>query len=256
MASKNRFDINGEDVTIYIKKNNETILGFTTYREDYIEELSSATWSINNGYIYNKNLGYLHRYIMKQWYGEQVLKDMKDNDYIVDHLSDEGVDCRVSNLAFLPSDENKAKGFTVDKQRKVLCSKMALNIFKDFTTQFFQITIFFNDPMYYVNEAQQQCYEVSKVKLLYDCDYRIVINDAREILLEYNVNKKIEPAKLHYVDIKIEKAIKVKLSEEEKGAVMIERDGKTYLVLSENTKVLRSNYNQGWLPKERRDFHS
>ncbi len=142
MASKNRFDINGEDVTIYIKKNNEMILGFTTYREDYIEELSSATWSINNGYIYNKNLGYLHRYIMKQWYGEQVLKDMKDNDYIVDHLSDEGVDCRVSNLAFLPSDENKAKGFTVDKQRKQLCSKMALNILKILLCNYF-ILLFF-----------------------------------------------------------------------------------------------------------------
>ena len=67
MASKNRFEINGD--TVHIFRDGWEHLASTSYRDDYIDELQSVTWGITNGYLRSNKLGYLHRYVVGKWYG-------------------------------------------------------------------------------------------------------------------------------------------------------------------------------------------
>ena len=74
-TSKNKFEIINDE--IYISKEGWPLIGLTTYREDYYEELTSKTWTLtkansetdDKGYLSNKTLGLLHRYIVAKWYG-------------------------------------------------------------------------------------------------------------------------------------------------------------------------------------------
>ena len=108
-SSKNTFSVNGDTVSIMREDWNE--IAFATYREDYYEELSRHTWSIQNGYPTNQTLGGgLHRYMMSKWYGEAVLSDMTARGFVVDHMNNNHMDCRISNLEFLKHNRNVAKG--------------------------------------------------------------------------------------------------------------------------------------------------
>ena len=62
--TKNTFDISEDIVNIHRQEWEH--IASASIREDYKEELCSVTWSINNGYLYNKKLGYLHIYIVKK----------------------------------------------------------------------------------------------------------------------------------------------------------------------------------------------
>jgi len=55
---------------------------------------------------------YIH---CEKWYEEEFYEAMKANDYVVDHMDNNGYNCCIENLCFLTSDENKAKGMAVDK---------------------------------------------------------------------------------------------------------------------------------------------
>lgn len=244
MPSKNKFEINGE--IVFITSEGWDKLAHTTYREDYYPELSSVTWSQNGAYLRNSKLGYLHRYIAAKWYGVDMLKEMDEAGWIVDHMNNDGFDCQIENLSFLSSDENKAKGFTVDKQSEEMKYHIALNLFRDFSTGCFQITMFFNDEVALCEGGEMFC--VSSLRLLYDTDYRIVINDTRDVLLSYTLSKKFDLSKLHHKEYKYEKAFYTTLKPEEKGAAVVERDGKMMLLINEHTKMLKVNYDKGWLP--------
>lgn len=116
-TSKNTFSLNGD--VISISHPDWDFIAHATIRDDYLEEIQSVTWSKNGNYLYNQKLGgYLHIYIMRKWYGDEVCKQMKADDYVVDHMDNNGYNCCIDNLYFLISDENKAKGMTVDKLSK------------------------------------------------------------------------------------------------------------------------------------------
>lgn len=247
MSSKNTFMQNGDILTI--SREGWDIRPVATFREDYIDEMKSVTWGVNNGYLYNRKLGYLHRYIVQKWYGQEVLDAFTKADCVVDHMDGNKYNCQISNLAFLSSDENKAKGFTVDKQRHEMQWNLALNMFRDFDTGYYQITIFFNKMMYLVNSASGEYYPVSALKLLYTTGYEIVINDARSILLSYRENGKFGLGKLSYAEYRIEKARLFRLEEKDKNRAVIEIDGEEYLIINEHTRMLKINYEKGWVPQ-------
>ena len=72
MSNPCRFERDGDSITIFRSDRNEIM--FTTYREDYWEDLISQTWRLNaQGYPTCSRLGDLHRYIMGKWYGEKVM---------------------------------------------------------------------------------------------------------------------------------------------------------------------------------------
>jgi hypothetical protein len=88
MASKNTFLIIGDEITI--NNQNWDKPSIATIRDDYIDEIQSVTWPKNGDYLYNKAYGYLHIYIMKKWYGEEQYSAMKESDYVVDHMDNDG----------------------------------------------------------------------------------------------------------------------------------------------------------------------
>ena len=249
MASLNTFCRRGDEIEIY--RDGWDSIAFTTYREDYFEELTSATWTESKGYLVNPKLGALHRYIMSKWYGEDLLSEMTRQGWVVDHMNNEGFDCRISNLEFLSTRHNVAKGQTVDVDAENLRYHIALSMFKDFSTGLYQIHVCCNDAISLWNTATGEARPLARIMFLYDCDYRLVINDARDILLNYDLYKKIPLEKLHYVDFKPEFCEWVVPREDEKGRPFIERDGTLYACIGNNIWYHSSAIEKGWTPPEK-----
>lgn len=246
MPSKNKFKRNGND--IHILRKDWPKIAMTTYREDYYEELTSVTWTATKDYLINGRLGSLHRYIMGKWYGEEMLKTMTQQGWVVDHMNNDGFDCRISNLEFLPSKHNVAKGQTVDVETKELRHHIALTLCKDFSTGYYQIHIGCNDPISLCNEATGEVKSLAKLKLLYDCDYRIVITDAEKILLNYGLEGKFQISSLQCIDWKPEFFEMIRVSDEEKERPFIERDGVIYANIGNHIWFHSSAAEEGWTP--------
>ena len=201
-TSKNTFEINDDIITISHPDWN--CLATATIRSDYEEELKSVTWSKNGNDLYSHRLGvYLHIYIMKKWYGEEVFEEMKADGYVVDHMDNNGFNCCLDNLSFLMNDENKAKGLTFDKYSKDK-THIAITLCRDFNTKNFQITIVFNYPAIAKISSIESPAVIDLAYLLYDRNYPEVINDARTILYDYKRDLSFEPEKLHFADYHIE----------------------------------------------------
>ncbi len=216
--SKNVFRISNNKIYIGHPEWNDTAT--VSVLNEYMDELMSVTWSAKGNYIYSNKLEmYLHVYVMRYWYGNECYEKMRSAGCVVDHMDNNGHNCCIDNLAFLPSDENKAKGFTVDKMSAPK-EYIALSMYKDFSTQLFQITVFFNYPAKAVlrNFSEPACVEL--VMLLYDCDYEMVINDARAILYQYYKDYSFEPEKLHYIDYHIEGRLGEQISYEQYDAML------------------------------------
>lgn len=247
MVSKNKFEVVNNE--IHITRDDWSFVGMTTYREDYYDELSSKTWGLTDkGYITNRAFGMLHRYIMGKWYGESVLKDMTQRGYVVDHMNNIHHDCRISNLEFLKKAYNTAKGQAFDVDSKRMNHQIALNIFKDFTTGFYQITIGCNDSVVGI-DSDGRFQQIGTLKFLFNCDYSIVINDAESILRQYETERIIDITKVHCCDLRIKAIEKLIVSEEEKQQSIIVRDGKAYLNLSSGKAWLNSvHFDEGWKP--------
>ena len=179
-------------------------MGFTTIREDYFEEITSAKWWKSGEYLHDSQKGYLHCYIMKKWYGIDKYEIMSNNGFVVDHMNGNGFDCTIENLSFLAHSENIAKGHTLDKYARDK-RYIALNMFKDFSTDLFQISVVFNYPARLIWDNPNEV-KIYLVHLLYDknTSYEMVINDARHIFIEYNDYKTFNPNRLNFVDFIIE----------------------------------------------------
>lgn len=248
--AKNTFDINGDTITIMRDDWERSALA--TYREDYYQELSSHTWGLKNGYPSNSTLGGgLHRYMMAKWYGEDVLAQFTEMGYVVDHMNDDHMDCRITNLEFLKKAYNTAKGQSFDVDSREMRFRIAINIFKDFTTGCYQITIGCNDPI--VNKMPDGTTRwVNEIKFLYNCDYSIVINDAENILLIYETEGRIEISRNNACDVRICYAPDIQMTEEEKNQALVMRDGQWYLVIGNGkTYIDTVNFDEGWMPPQK-----
>lgn len=200
--SKNEFEIHGDRISI--SHPDWDFIASASIRDDYAEELQSVTWSKKGEYLYSNKLEmYLHIYIMRKWYGDDTYETMKDEGYVVDHMDNDGYNCCIDNLCFLIADENKAKGMTLDKMSADK-SHIALSMFKDFETQLFQITIVFNYPAKLILSNLEKSAVIEMAFFLYDCEYEIVINDARAIMYDYRRDYTFDPEALHAIDYHIE----------------------------------------------------
>ncbi len=245
----NKFTIINND--IHISRQDWDRIALTTYREDYFDELSSHSWSLKNGYPYSQALGgYLHRYIMQKWYGNEAVDEFTKKGYIVDHLNNNHMDSRISNLEFLKKCYNTAKGQSLDSDSERLSHRIALNIFKDFSTGYYQITIGCNDAIVGKYSNGDEFY-VNDFKLLYTCDYPIVINDAENILLLYESEGRISLNSTHASEYKVMPAPNFELTEEEKNSSIITRNGQHYLVIGNGHTFINSvHFDEGWKPSK------
>lgn len=243
---KNQFQIVNDE--IHITREGWERMAFTSFRDDYYNQLISYTWTLDGEYLRNKKLGYLHRYIMEKWYGKEMLDELTTKGYVVDHMNNEGTDCRISNLEFLKKSYNTAKGQAFDVDAKELQWRIAVSIFKDFSTGYFQITIACNDAIVGTDETGQEYY-VYAIMLLYDCDYSIVINDAENILRVFETEGKILVSQTHSCDTKVRKAIDIQLTNDEKDGAIVMRDGIPYLLIGNGHTFVNSiHYEKGWIP--------
>lgn len=250
MPSKNKFEVNGDTITIL--REGWPSLALATYRDDYYSELTRYTWTLNNGYPYNATLGGgLHRYMMSKWYGEDVLKSFTEKGYVVDHMNNNHMDCRVTNLEFLKKAYNTAKGQAFDVDAREMQYRIAVNIFKDFSTGCYQITIGCNDSIGCKNAAGEIKW-INDIKLLYNCDYSIVINDAENILRIYDTEGRIPISTLNACDARVNFAPDIVITEEEKDRAFVERDGQYYLVIGNGHTYLNAvHFDEGWKPPQR-----
>lgn len=214
--SKNTFNIIGDKISI--TRPEWDFVAYATVRDDYIEEIQEVTWGLNNGrYPYNKKLGSLHSYIMKKWYGEELCQEMKDKGYVIDHMDNVSSNCCIDNLSFLQNAYNKAKGHTFDQENKDK-EFIALTMLKDFDTGLYQITVMFNYPATLQIEGFEIPSVVELAYFLYEGDYRMVIADAQDILLEYKEKYIFRPEKLRCIDYHIEgcvgKAVPIEIYKE------------------------------------------
>lgn len=210
--SKNTFEIDGD--TISITRQEWGFKAYATIREDYLDEIQSVTWGLSNDrYPYNSKLGTLHSYIMKKWYGEEFCQEMKEKDYVIDHMDNDSHNCCISNLSFLSNAYNKAKGLTFDQENKAK-EFIALTMFKDFITGLYQITIMFNYPATLVVDGFDIPSVIELAYLLYEGDYRKVIADAEDILRDYKEDYTFNPEKTRAIDYHIEGCVGKTLSPE------------------------------------------
>ena len=228
MTQKNSFSVSGD--VIYISRNSWNKVAFATIRDDYIGEIQSATWYLKNKrYPYSSQLGYLHHYIMKKWYGDEICQEMKCKGFVIDHMDNNSMNSAISNLCFLSKFENTAKGQTFDR-RSAIEERIALSMTKDFVTGLFQISICFNHPPKLDLPDLDRSAIVEIAHLLYDCDYPSVINDADAILLDYENRKAFSPCLLRFVDYHIEGAYGVPITTEEYYRRAFPKEGPIFFI--------------------------
>lgn len=194
--SKNKFSV--KEDTVFITRDEWTVAALATYRDDYYKELTSYTWTLKNGYPSNETLGGLHLYMMRKWYGDDMVKDMAQRGYVVDHMNNEHMDCRISNLAFYLKDWNTAKGQYFDKYSRNIEKDLAITIAKDFSTDYYQLSIACNIPMIYIDDIGNR-HLIDAIRILYDKDtYSDVVLDAERIVTNYIERKEFTIPKSSY----------------------------------------------------------
>ena len=211
------FERNNGDIVIRRPDRKEIM--FTTFREDYWDELTSQTWRLEKGYPTCSKLGLLHRYIMSKWYGREILEDLT------------------------------AKGQWLDKQVEEQQFHFALSIFKDFSTGCYQITIGMNDPVCcFLDDGTEQL--ISSVKFLYQEDYPVVILDA-EMMLQNLEKNTFNPRKYHACAIRVYDCPRFELTDEERTGSIVIRGGQPFIILGNGHNwITRVAPDKNWIPPE------
>ena len=205
--------------------------------------MQSVTWTFGR-YVENGKLGLLHHYIIKKWYGEDVLKDLIAKGYVVDHLDNDGYNCRISNLEFLLKSHNTAKGQSFDIDAKNIRERIAVTLYKDFTTDYYQITIGCNDPIC-IRCADGKVKPIAVIRLLYSGDYFTVVNKAENIIRIYDTENEIEIDRNKLINCEMKEAVPI--SKEYKDAVAFISDGKLYVNIDNEKVSIRSiSMKKGW----------
>ena len=109
----------------------------------------------------------------------------------------------------------------------------------------------FNESVSLYNVASgkfvtDELHRLAKLKFLYNCDYRTVVNDATSILSDYELYGQVNLMGLHCIDKKIEYLDNITLTEEEKNMPIIERDGQFYAVIGEHMLFYSGVLEKGW----------
>lgn len=250
MSSKNKFDILNEGL-VSISREGWDKVGLATYREDYLDELSSLTWSRKGNYLKNSKLEIsLHKYIMMKWYGEDEVKEMLDKGWVIDHMDNNGYNCTIENLEFLSRHINTSKGNWLDIEKEDARQHIALGLFKDFSTGNYQITIGFNDDVG-LNKDDGKLLLLDNIKLLYNSSYKTVILEAERILNDYRENNEINLDKLSFKDIKIQPAIFINRPIDDKEEAFIKPYEGRYLLSGKGIYIHTIGYEKGWSLNEK-----
>lgn len=233
-----------DKISINIKGTSK--LAFVNYTNELLEIIKNARFRVPKTekaikeykYLYsNEYKKTLHQIVIDYYFGEDFRKKLYELDYIIEHLDNDGFNCEISNLYFLKKIKNTYKGWYFDKEIVKAIPIMGLKIYHLIENKTFQITIAFNQS--FVNKTSGKILDT--IRLLYEYNYEIVLQDAEQIL-EAVVNSNYinfkEWKKLYrYNDIEINYAPEIQLTEEEKQqgyGTIIYREGRAHILLGQD----------------------
>jgi hypothetical protein len=234
--------------TITINRPTFKCLASVTYTEDLYNMVVSTTWTrvtseTGKDYLKSTKYGLLHQLVIRYFYGEDVLNEAYKNNYVIDHLDNNGYECTYENLTLIPKKENSAKGLTYDIERAESIRKFAINITKDFDTGEFQISIAFNQ-LANIRIGDEEIPLVT-LYLRYGTEYKTAFIDARSVLNDLNEKGSLNFSNLRHKGFDYRKAEVMFATHEEIASGFVIRDGQIYgLQGSQHTFMIKPNHSK------------
>ena len=201
-----------------------------------LDEVMKYTWTYQEGthpYLQCSKLGiYLHKFVLSFLYGESCIAQMLAKKVIIEHLDNDGLNCTFENLHIISDSMNKAKAFSIDEMRKkhednrFPISSYIVDVYYSHLVRMYQMQIFFNRDLYFNtktnNPVEMMVFQYSLFSDLFP-DWFIAMDSIAA--------GRVDVSKFHYNKAIVHERPAIELKEEEKDHVVIERDGKMYLVL-------------------------
>lgn len=220
--------------TIVLKR--EQWKNHTATISDYpglFEEVMKYTWTYQEGdhpyLICGKLKISLHKFVLAFLYGADELNHMLDNDNIIEHLDNNGLNCAYDNLHIISADYNKAKAFTIDKERVLEpeIPSFITDVYYSHEKRYYQMQVFFNRDVFY-NQSNGQ--PIEELFFQYN-DFRSLYVDWVYI---YGCRQQgiFDLSTLHMDRLIPKDRPIIVLNEDEKNQIFIQRDGQWYLRLN------------------------
>ena len=171
----------------------------------------------------------LHKFVLAFLYGADQLNHMLNNDNIIEHLDNDGLNCAYDNLHIISADYNKAKAFTIDKERalKPDIPSFITDVYYSHEKHYYQVQVFFNRDVFY-NQSNGQPIE----ELFFQ------YNDFRSLYIDwvyiYGCRQQgaFDLSTFHMSRLYAKNRPIIYLTEDEQDHVFIQRDGQWFLRLN------------------------
>lgn len=171
----------------------------------------------------------LHKFVLAFLYGADQLNHMLNNDNIVEHLDNDGLNCAYDNLHIISADYNKAKAFTIDKERALEpdIPSFITDVYYSHEKHYYQMQVFFNRDVFY-NQSNGQPIE----ELFFQ------YNDFRSLYIDwvyiYGCRQQgaFDLSTFHMSRLYAKNRPIIYLTEDEQDHVFIQRDGQWFLRLN------------------------
>lgn len=171
----------------------------------------------------------LHKFVLAFLYGADQLNHILNNDNIIEHLDNDGLNCAYDNLHIISADYNKAKAFTIDKERalKPDIPSFITDVYYSHEKHYYQMQVFFNRDVFY-NQSNGQPIE----ELFFQ------YNDFRSLYIDwvyiYGCRQQgaFDLSTFHMSRLYAKNRPIIYLTEDEQDHVFIQRDGQWFLRLN------------------------
>lgn len=237
-----------------IKLQREQWQGNVAYISNYpglLDEVKKYTWTYTKkGHPY-LNCSVLevslHKFVLQYLYGKERLDEMLGRSNIIEHLDNNGLNCTYENLHVLSEDMNKSKAFSIDKKNAELESgemaeipALITDVYYSHKSKYFQLQVFFNKNIVF-NKATNKFVQ----------GFIFHYNDFDSLFIDWLYcfecikREEFDVSKHHAVRIYSKDFPQIELRGDEKAGMIIERDGKYYLILGtdpENGPVAFMNH--------------
>lgn len=249
-----KLKVSHDNERIIFISEDSSVYGFTEYTKKIWDIVGKLNWYVSDGnikkgkrtYIYTGSAPFTKRYrklyeiVMCLWYGKKIVDKMRDNKFIIEHLDNNPHNCSIENLAFAHEDLNKTKAFSFDKTRPKLIKEVAMNIYKNFSTQEFEITLGFNQSYTLTIEEDNKVKTVplNTLYLKYHNDFETVLMNANFIENSLRKEVSLNIDMLNCYNYQYDAANFLVVPPEKPLPSLINYNGQWYLVLNEDNQLL------------------
>lgn len=249
-----KLEVSHDEHRIRFLSEDKKIYGYTEFNDRIWDKVGNANWYVSDNdikmgkrtYIYTGSTPFSKRYtklyeiIMCIWYGKEMVDTMRDNKYIIEHMDNDPHNCSIENLTFAHENLNKAKAFSFDKVRPEMLTKVAMNIYKNFSTKKFEITLGFNDSYSLILDESNESKKIplNALHLKYADDYETIIMEANFIANSFKKGHDLNIDLLNCYEYKYIPANFLIVPPDKPLPYFSKYNGQIYLILNENTRIL------------------